>query len=216
MDHVHHNIRSGRDLQKEKTVKKGIAFFDFDGTITTKDTLLEFIRFCKGSFHFYLGFLLNIHYLIAFKVRLISNQTAKEKVLRYFFKGTTVEEFRSCCRSFNDSVLPGLIRKKAIEEIKKHQQKNIVVVVVSASPGNWIEKWAYDMDVQLLSSRLEVIDDKVTGRILGKNCHGPEKVRRIREAFELEQYDPVFAYGDSKGDRPMMQLASECFYKPFR
>jgi phosphatidylglycerophosphatase C len=29
-------------------MKKEIAFFDFDGTITTKDTYLEFIKFSKA------------------------------------------------------------------------------------------------------------------------------------------------------------------------
>ena len=53
-------------------MKKAIAFFDFDGTITTKDTLLEFIRFSKGRFRFYLGFLLYSPYLIAYKIKLIA------------------------------------------------------------------------------------------------------------------------------------------------
>ena len=77
MDHADHCIGSGIYLQKEKIVKKGIAFFDFDGTITTKDTLLEFIKFSKGNLLFYAGFLLNLHFLVAYKLKIISNQAAK-------------------------------------------------------------------------------------------------------------------------------------------
>jgi phosphatidylglycerophosphatase C len=46
-------------------VKRRIAFFDFDGTITTKDTLLEIIKFQKGTLRFYTGFLLCSPYIAA-------------------------------------------------------------------------------------------------------------------------------------------------------
>ena len=94
-------------------MKKGIAFFDFDGTITKKDTLLEFIKFTKGSFGFYLGFLLNLPYLFAYKLKIISNQSAKEKVLRFFFHGIAIEEFNRRCQEFAEQVVPKLVRTKA-------------------------------------------------------------------------------------------------------
>jgi phosphatidylglycerophosphatase C len=196
-------------------VKKEIAFFDFDGTITTKDTLLEFIKFSRGRFRFYIGFLINAPYLIAYKLKIISNHSAKEKVLRFFFTNTSIEDFKKYCNDFSKNVLPNLIRPKAIEEIKRLQQNNIIVVVVSASPENWIEEWANKNQLQLIASRLDVKEGKLTGKISGKNCHGDEKVSRICEVFNLAEYNVVAAYGDSKGDRPMLRLASNTFYKPF-
>lgn len=95
-----------------------IAFFDFDGTITTKDTLLEFLKFYKGSFRFYTGFLLNIPYLLAYKLKIIPNYTAKQKVLQHFFKGEKIDVFQQYCDKFSDQVLPMLIRPKALQEIK--------------------------------------------------------------------------------------------------
>ena len=77
---------SGIYVQKEKTVKKGIAFFDFDGTITTRDSLLEFIRFTKGDYRFLFGFLFHLHYIAAFKMKLVTNQKFKEKMLEYFYR----------------------------------------------------------------------------------------------------------------------------------
>ena len=108
-------------------MKKGIAFFDFDGTITTKDTLLEFIKFCKGSFRFYLGFLLNSPYLVAYKTKLISNQLAKEKVLGFFFNDTPVDVFERQCEAFTEIRLPSLIRPGALEEIQKLKKDNYLV-----------------------------------------------------------------------------------------
>jgi phosphatidylglycerophosphatase C len=196
-------------------VKKGIAFFDFDGTITTKDTLLEFIKFSKGSKRFYLGFLYNAFYLFAYKLKLISNQAAKEKVLQFFFKNTPVHFFNDQCKLFSTAVLPKLIRPKALKELQKLKNENFIVVVVSASPQNWIQPWSSAMKVELIASQLEIKDDKITGRILGKNCHGPEKVRRIMEKYVVEDYDEIYAYGDTSGDLPMLKLATQPFYKPF-
>src|SRR4051812_42040221 len=100
---------------------KAIAFFDFDGTITTKDTLLEFIKFTKGNSRFLTGFLLNSPYLLAYKLNLIPNQTAKEKVMEYFFKGTSLAEFQKQCDAFAMEVVPKLIRPKALAELKQLQ-----------------------------------------------------------------------------------------------
>jgi phosphatidylglycerophosphatase C len=197
-------------------VKKAIAFFDFDGTITTKDTLLEFIRFSKGNFRFLLGFLLNSPYLIAYKLKIISNQAAKEKILQFFFGNTPVKEFEKQCNLFSQQILPKLIRPKAFAEIKKLQDKAYAVVVVSASPEQWILGWVNEMNIHLIASCLQVIDGKITGKITGKNCHGEEKVRRILEKHVLSEYDIIYAYGDTKGDLPMLQLATAKFYKPFR
>lgn len=216
LDHAHYRRCARNHFQKEKTVKKGIAFFDFDGTITTKDTLLEFIKFSKGHLKFWLGFLLNSHYLLAYKTKIITNQAAKEKVLAFFFRGTSDASFRETCASFSKNILPGLIRPKALDEIRKLQREGKTIVVVSASPENWIREWTDNENVHLLASRLEIKEGKLTGRILGKNCHGDEKVKRITEAYQLSDYNEIFAYGDSKGDRPMLKLANNGFFRPFR
>lgn len=197
-------------------MKKGIAFFDFDGTITTKDTLLEFIKYCKGTSAFYAGFLVNSPFLLAYKLKIISNQAAKEKVLQYFFNTTPVDEFRNSCQKFATEIIPGLIRPGAIEEIKKLQQKGQTVVIVSASPENWISPWSEKLKVDLIATQLEIQNGLLTGRILGKNCHGAEKVNRINNKYSLGDYTEIAAYGDTKGDLPMLALAQHSFYKPFR
>jgi phosphatidylglycerophosphatase C len=193
-----------------------IAFFDFDGTITTKDTLLEMIKYQRGSFKFYVGFLLNSPYLVAYKLKIISNQLAKEKVLRYFFRNMPVEQFQQQCDAFGKTVVPSLIRPKAVTEIQKLQAAGAEVVIVSASAENWIRNWCRSMQVKLISTQLEVKKGNITGKIVGRNCHGQEKVRRITAGFDLASYHEIYCYGDTKGDKPMLQLATFAFYKPFR
>ena len=197
-------------------MKKKIAVFDFDGTITTKDTLLEFIKFSKGLLAFYLGFLLSCPFLIAYKLKIISNQSAKEKILKKFFRGTPILIFKQYCFDFSKKVLPKLIRKEAMKEIERLQTDGVTVVIVSASPENWIESWAAKTGTQLIASRMEAKDGKITGKLLGKNCHGNEKVKRICEQYDLSKHEIIAAYGDSRGDKPMLSLAAKSYYKPFQ
>ena len=197
-------------------MKRVIAFFDFDGTVTRKDTLLEFIKFSRGRLRFYLGFLINSPILIAYKIGIISNQTAKEWILRYFFSGRKLEFFQQQCDLFAEQVLPSLLRSKAINEINKLKEFGADVVIVSASAENWIKKWTDSLNLQLLATRLTTKNEKITGKIDGKNCHGKEKVSRIKERFSLSDYSDIYCYGDTKGDRPMLELGTIRFYKPFR
>lgn len=197
-------------------MKKTIAFFDFDGTITTKDTLLEFIKFAKGSMPFYTGFALNSPYLVALKLKLMPNQKVKEKVLQYFFKNMPVKEFQQKCDAFATEIVPQLLRPKALEEIKKLRDNNIPIVIVSASPENWIRKWAESIGATLIATKLQVNDDRLNGLIEGFNCYGDEKVARIRKQYNLDEYGEIFAYGDSGGDKAMLAIASTGHYKPFR
>jgi phosphatidylglycerophosphatase C len=195
---------------------KKIAFFDFDGTITTKDTLLEFIKFSKGPLAFYAGFLMNIPYLMAWKLGIINNQKAKERMLTHFFRGTELNRFQEDCNRFASGRLTGLLRPKAIQEIAHLKKAGVEVVIVSASPENWIRPWTDGQHLQLLATRLQILDNRLTGNIYEYNCHGEEKVRRIKEVYRLEEYTEIYAFGDTKGDLPMLSIATKPSYKPFR
>jgi len=202
-------------------VNQRIALLDFDGTITTKDTLLEFIRFSRGSASLAWGFLINSPWLLAMKAKIISNQAAKERILTFFFAKRSLSSFDEQCDAFSRDVLPGLIRPKALREINRLLAAGATVVIVSASPENWIRRWAANIGADLIATRLAVHPDRngiqaLTGRIDGANCHGEEKVNRIRQRFALPDYPEVYTYGDTSGDKPMLRLGTAVFFKPFR
>ncbi|GAC1489575.1 MAG: HAD-IB family hydrolase [Flavisolibacter sp.] len=197
-------------------MKKGLALFDFDGTITSKDTLIEFIKFNVGDLEFYKGFLYNFYYLAAFKLKIISNQRMKEKIIKFFFQNTPIEQFDRACFEFTNQVLNRLIRKKAIREINTLKERGFEIVIVSASPENWILYWAEQNGLGLIATRLAVSKGMLTGRIVGKNCYGIEKLRRIEEKYTLSDYKEIYAYGDSSGDPAMLNAATKAFYQPFQ
>jgi HAD superfamily hydrolase (TIGR01490 family) len=197
-------------------VKNVIAFFDFDGTVTTKDSLLEFIKYSKGSPAFYFGFALHVPILIAYKLNIISNHRAKEIMLKHFFGKMSVQEFKEKCVAFTRDIVPSLIRPKALKEINKLKDAGAEVVIVSASPEYWLNHWCSSLDLEYIATRLDVKEDRITGKIDGRNCHGKEKVRRINEKYDLDTFSSVYCYGDTRGDIYMLSLADYRFYKPFR
>ncbi|MGZ8544116.1 MAG: HAD family hydrolase, partial [Flavisolibacter sp.] len=154
--------------------------------------------------------------LISYKAGLIGNQRAKEILLTHFLKGMNVQAFNEACSRFCTDKLPALIRRKAADQIQHYLESSIEVVVVSASPENWVEPWCRSMGLKCIASILEVRDQQLTGRLKGFNCYGDEKVKRIRSCYDLSFYDQVYAFGDTRGDLPMLELATEKHYQPFR
>ncbi len=196
-------------------MKKRIAFFDFDGTITSKDTLLEIIKFRFGNNGFLWGFLLNAPWLLSYKAGIISNQKAKERILQYFFGKTSLSDFQLHCEAFAKEKLPELLRPKAMLEIKKLQDANCSVVIVSASPENWIQHWCNENKLDLIATKLISHNQQITGKINGRNCYGAEKPLRIKMVYDLNTYDEIYCYGDTNADKPMLELADIRFFKPF-
>lgn len=197
-------------------VKKRLVLFDFDGTITTKDTFLEFIKFYHGTFRFYAGFLMISPWMALMTLKLLPNYKAKEKALSWFFRNESENIFREKCARFCSTIVPTLVRPKALKEIREHQAGGAKVIVVSASAENWVRPWCEQHDIECLATKLEVINNKITGRISGFNCYGREKENRIRACYDLKDYGEIIAYGDSGGDLEMLALAQQQHYKPFR
>ncbi len=207
-------------------MKKKIYLFDFDGTLTSADTLLEFIRYACGRRRFYMGFALFSPLLVLMKLRLYPNYRAKERLFAWFFRGMSVDEFDTVCRRFAHHN-QRLLRLKAIDKLRQLFHYNETVCVVSASIDNWVRPF-FDNIAKASRSDLRVIGTEVeadtqgilTGRFRTPNCYGKEKVRRVIAEMPMleKQRDEylVVAYGDSRGDRELLEFADESHFKPFR
>lgn len=192
-----------------------LALFDFDGTITYKDTLFAFIRFVKGRSRFFWGMIRLLPMLIANKLGFIPNDKAKEKLLAYFFKGMNYATFKRYGEKFCEEKLPQILKQAALDKINWHRSKHHRVVVVSASVEEWIRPWTESMGIELLCTEMEINDNRLTGRFSTPNCNGEEKVKRIKELIDLNDYPVIYAYGDSKGDEAMLAIATKPLYKHF-
>jgi phosphatidylglycerophosphatase C len=196
-------------------LKRGLAFFDFDGTITSQDTLFELIKFHKGRIKFYVGIIWISPLLILFKLKLVSAQKTKERLLTYFFADQPQSTFQTVCDQFIEIVLPGLLRAEALRKIEWHLKNNDRVIVVSASAYNWIQGWCDSINIELIATRLEFKNGFMTGRLQSRNCNGDEKVSRIKEYVDIAAFSPLYAYGDSAGDLPMLKIVEFPHYRKF-
>ncbi len=197
-------------------MQKSIAFFDFDGTITTQDTMLELARFKSGWVPYFMGMFIISPWLVAMKLGVVSKQKAKEKMLTYFFGDTDLDTFNNYCIHFSKKKLPSIIKNQASVTIKTHLENDVPVVIVSASAENWVAPWCIENNLQFICTRLKIKDHKITGKLEGENCNGNEKVRRIKELFNLAEFDNIYCYGDTAGDKMMLGLATHAFYRSFK
>jgi HAD superfamily hydrolase (TIGR01490 family) len=197
--------------------KPVIVAYDFDGTITRKDTLLEFILFSKGRGKFYAGLALFSPLLIIMKLGLYPNWKAKQMLFSYFYKGTPIQQFDEWGSAFQ-AIINKRLRTQAIQSFLRHKKSGHTVIIVTASIENWVAPWAKEMNADMvLATQIETDSEgKITGRFRTKNCYGQEKVNRLLEQFPDRESYILIAYGDSRGDRELIEMADEGVYEGFR
>ena len=195
--------------------RKVIAAFDFDGTITTRDTLPVFIRFAVALHKLFSGTLFMVPFMALYKLKFIPNYQAKEKLFKTFFSGLSLNKFNLLSTDFADQI-DKLVNPKALAKIKWHQEMGHEVIIISASAENWILPWAKRNNIHtVLATRLQISNDLITGSFLTKNCHGAEKVSRLLERYPDRESYILYAYGDSNGDKELLALADHAFYRSF-
>ena len=189
-----------------------VAAFDFDGTLTTTNTLIAFVRFTHGRRRLFLGFLRYAPWLLMMKLGLYPNGKAKEKVFSHFYKGTTHRQFVQWGYDFAD-VAEAMLNRQMIKILRQHQTKGHTVCVVTASIDEWVRPICKRLCVNtVLATQIEVSPDgRLTGRFLTPNCYGTQKVVRLLETFPHRQSYKLYAYGNSRGDNELLAIACNCF-----
>lgn len=189
--------------------KRKVAVFDFDGTITTKDTLLDFIKFSCGSFKFYSGLFLFSPFLMLMKLHLLPNWWVKQKFFSWFFKGWNYSEFACKGKEFSPRIKK-MINLETQNIIISLLSNDVNIYVVSASINEWVVPCCKDIGIEnVICTKVEVKDNVLTGKFATKNCYGQEKVDRFLEIEPDRTSYFLYAYGDSLGDRQIIDFADE-------
>jgi HAD superfamily hydrolase (TIGR01490 family) len=190
-----------------------LALFDFDGTITDRDTFSSFLRFNLRPHRVVLSALFLSPVVLCYRLGLMTARQARPIASRLRFNDEPVDSIRRLGSRYAAEVLPGVVRGQALERIEWHQRQGDTVVVVSASLDAYLGPWCAGIGVDLLCTELEEHDGRLTGRYRHGDCSGPAKARRIRECYDLSRYAVIYAYGDTNDDREMLELAHRKFYR---
>jgi phosphatidylglycerophosphatase C len=190
-----------------------LALFDFDGTISTRDTTWDFIFRTCGKRRALSGIIRLVPVSMAYSMKRIQHHDAKQAVIRYYFRDWDKEAFIKAARSYARHVVPSIIRPEALNRIKWHQDQGHTVAVVTGSLDILLSDWCSGLGLDLIATGLDLESAQIG--LSTRNCFKEEKARRIREKYALESFDCIHAYGDSSGDREMLALADMQYYKRF-
>ncbi len=192
-----------------------IAVFDFDGTITKTDSVNDFLKYKFGSVRFYITLLSLLPHILLYLLNHVSNQSIKEKLFGKYLKNMSYSVYKELATEYAIKKLPSIIKTEALKKIKWHQHKKHHIIIISASLYEWLKPWSEKNGIEeVISSKLNVHSGKLTGK-LDKNCYGKEKVKLFLHKYPDRSSYYLYAYGDSQGDKDILNLADKKYYKIF-
>jgi HAD superfamily hydrolase (TIGR01490 family) len=192
-----------------------LALFDFDGTITTKDSAHTFYRFLYTSrlAYIYKNYVCCWWQIILLTFKLISYLPLKQRRLLVHTKGIQPERLAAIATEYQQKVLEKILIPKALERLQWHQQLGHEVWIVSASYDFILEKWCKENRLNLLTN--ETGYENAKRKMIREDVNHEGKVSRIREHINLIDYTEIHAYGDSNGDAAMLKIATHPNYRLF-
>src|ERR1700754_5031841 len=149
-------------MLKKKNKVNSLVLFDFDGTITNKDSFLDFIFFSTPKIKVIIGLLYTALLVAAYKLKLMARDRAKENVFSFFFKNMAEKKILDLGEAYCNSRINKILRKDALEALAVQQQLDREICIVTASASYWIKPWCDKNNYQLLCTGYETKAGKLT------------------------------------------------------
>lgn len=192
-----------------------LVAFDFDGTLTVRDSFTAFLAWRAGPRRYALGIVRLAPAAVAYLFHRDRGRL-KAAAVREFLKGVPRERLEQEAKDFAETAAQSLFRPDALATWRRWQAKGARRVIVTASPDLVVAPFARGLGANLLIGTQLAFDERgrVAGGFAGPNCRGPEKVVRLKEVFGDDVHLNA-AYGDTSGDREMLAIADEKGFRVF-
>ena len=197
-------------------MKIGIAFFDLDGTITKKDTFIDFIIYVNGRFNYFKGLIILSPWIFLYFIKIFPNYRLKEKFFKYYLSKYPCNKLNTLGKEYAINIIPTITYKEAINRIEWHRNNDHRIIILTASSPIWLSEWCSSNKIEIIGTEFESINGKYTGKIKGKNCHGREKLKIVSEILASCDATDSFGYGDSKSDLYFMKALKKFEYRGFK
>lgn len=193
-----------------------VVAFDFDGTLTIRDSFTQFLRWKAGPRGWALG-LVKMAGATAAYARDRDRGAIKAASVSVFLKGMSRAELEADAARFADHVWDKFMRPDALKAWEDWGRRGAYRVIVTASPELTVAPFARRLEADaLLGTHLSFdVENRITGAFSSENCRGEEKVRRLHEAFGAD-LKLAAAYGDTSGDTEMLAIAGHAGFREFR
>ncbi len=194
---------------------KEIVAFDFDGTLSIRDSFTDFLKWRVGP----LAWLAGMARLVPAAISYLGNRDRgkiKAASVRVFLKGMPRDVLSAQAEAYADELWGRFMRPDALTKWNEWGERGVHRVIVTASPETTIAPFAQRLGAEnLIGTRLEFdSDDRVTGRFETPNCRRDQKVKRIQAVYGPDVRVRA-AYGDTSGDEQMIAMAEEKGFRVF-
>ena len=185
-----------------------VAAFDVDGTLTTGDCVTPFLRRAAGR---RLWTTLLRHPLALAAAAARRDRDRLKELACSALRGIESTEIEHLGEALAREVGAGRLRDDTVARLRRHRELGHTVILASASLDPYLVPLGRSLGVDaVVCTVLERgRDGRLTGRLVGANCRGAEKARRVRDwLLEHDLADAeLWAYGDSLGDDDLLALA---------
>lgn len=209
------DMGTGTPFGQSPRKDQAIVAFDFDGTLTVRDSFTAFLRWRAGPGGWALG-LVKMAPALAGYARDRDRGRIKAASVREFLGGVPRAQLEAEAEAFAQEAWAGFMRPDALTVWNDWGDKGAHRVIVTASPETTVAPFARRLGAEALLGTPLVFDadDRVTGAFAGPNCRGEEKVRRLRATYG-DDVQLAAAYGDTSGDTEMIAVAEEKGFRAF-
>ena len=185
------------------------VIFDFDGTLTTRDTLRPLAHYLAQAEKAKYKLAVFYIYFLLYKFRLIGDKKLKESFLNLFLKNKTIGAAQVNIDRFWHEKMPALIHQPALNKLHKHVAAGDHVYLASANFDFFLAPLATTWHLcGLICTCVETIDGCFTGKIMGATCKGDYKLKRITDHFGSDALRTILAYGDNE-DCQLLQTVGQ-------
>jgi HAD superfamily hydrolase (TIGR01490 family) len=190
-----------------------LALFDFDGTITTHETMPAFVRATASRPRLVAGYLLLWPLILGYRLGWVSGSQVRAGIVRVAYAARPAAWLRERGRAFARDYLERHLRPETLQRIAWHRARGDTVLVVSGGLVDYLQPWAEARGLDVVCSELAQRDGRLTGHYAGAQCVGEEKARRVSARFDLASFERIHAYGDTREDDYLLAMATDRFYR---
>jgi phosphatidylglycerophosphatase C len=145
-------------------VAMNLALFDFDGTITFRDSFQPFLLYAATPSRKLFGTIALLPLLIGYKLGFVSATKTRQAVAGFAFRGLPLVDIERLGGAYARDVIPVTLRTKALDRIRWHKAQGDRVLIVSAALCVYLRAWCREMELEVICTEFETSDGMITGR----------------------------------------------------